>query len=544
MQMDSGIYTASALVIDGNATARSVMSAQLRDLGIKDIRQCLRPKDARPLLEHKHIDIVLCGDDPDREEMGAQDLLDELRRAQLLPFSTVFIMVTSQATYARVAEAAEAALDAYLVRPYTAAALNDRLAQARYRKKILKNIFTAIEAGDLPAAAALCLQRFDARAQFWLYAARIGAELLMRLNRNDEARKLFDAILEARTLPWARLGVARAELGSGNLAAAQHTLEGLIGDLPDFADSYDVMGHLLLETGNVDGALANYQRAASLTPGCLARQQRYGVLAYYAGQRRVAEHQLEKAMSGGLSSKMFDFMNLVFLGLLRHDTKDMRGFKYVHDTLAAELDRNKGSRRLERFEMVFRALRCMLERKTAEALELARWLAVEAQQGDFDLEAGGILLGLWVRLARTEIRAEEFDAIVTRGGLRYCTSKASTEVLACMCDGHATAVAELRACHARIFGLAETAMRHSLHGLPRDGVTLLIQQGEATRNAKLIDMAGLVLKRQMEKIDGAADLQLRIAALQERFVAPLTNPVTPRHHERAAGGMAVPGLSV
>ncbi len=543
MQMDSGIYEASALIIDGNATSRSVMSAQLRDLGVKEIRQCLRPKDARPLLEHKAFDIVLCGDESDREEMGAQDLLDELRRAQILPFSTVFIMITSQAIYARVAEAAEAALDAYLIRPYTAAALAERLAQARFRKKILKDIFVSVEAGDLKGATQLCLERFDARGPFWLYAARIGAELLLRLHRHDEARKLFDAIQQARTLPWARLGVARAELAGGNTTAAQHTLEALIGELPDYADSYDVMGHVLLETGSIDGALANYRRAASLTPGCLARQQRYGVLAFYAGQRKEAEQQLEKAMSTGLSSKMFDFMNLVLLGLLRHDGKDTRGFKYVHDTLVKELEKTARSRRLERFEMIFRALRCVQERKGPEALELARWVAVEAQQGDFDLEAAGVLLALWVRLTGPEVKAEEFDAIVTRLGLRYCTSKASTEVLVCMCDGNATAIAELRGCHTRIFGVAEMAMRHSMRGSPRDGVTLLIQQGEATRNAKLIDMAGLVLKRQAEKIDDALELHERIASLQEKFVAPLAIHATPRHRERAAGGLAVPGMA-
>ena len=43
--------------------------------------------------------------------MTGQDLLDELRREQLLPFSTVFVMVTGEATYAKVTEAAESALD-------------------------------------------------------------------------------------------------------------------------------------------------------------------------------------------------------------------------------------------------------------------------------------------------------------------------------------------------------------------------------------------------------------------------------------------------
>jgi len=134
-------------------------------------------------------------------------------------------------------------------------------------------------------------------------------------------------------------------------------------------------------------------------------------------------------------------------------------------------------------------------------------------QGDFDLEAAGILLALWMRLNGAEIKSEEVDAVVTRAGLRFCTSKSSTEVLVTKCENNEGAMNELRACHTRIFGVAETAMRHSMRGTAKVGVELLIQQGESTKNAKLIDMAGLALKPQAEKIEGANDLASKIASL-------------------------------
>ncbi len=538
--MDSGIYEANALIVDDSQTSRSVLAAQLRDLGVKDVRQVLHPREARAVLENKTFDIVLCGGTVNTGEMTNQDLLDDLRREQLLPYSTVFVMITSEATYARVTEAAEAALDAYLVRPYTAAALAERLAQARYRKKILRDVFEAIEKRDYETAAQLCLTRFNARGQFWLYAARIGAELLLRLNRPNDARALYDAIIAARTVPWARLGVARAELAGGNPTAARRTLEALIGDLPDYADSYDVMGHVLLEQGEIDGALNNYRRAASLTPGCLARLQRCGALAYYAGERAEALRLLERAMNLGLRSKMFDLMSLVLVGFMRYDNKDGRGLRNAHEAMVTEQEQSPKSRRLERFELVFRALRSMNERKMDEALELARWLAIELQQGDFDLEAAGILLALWMRLGGVEIKPEEVEAVVTRSGLRFCTSKSATEVLVTMCENKEGPINELRACHTRIFGVAETAMRHSMRGTARTGVELLIQQGEATRNAKLIDLAGLVLKRQADKIEGSDDLAGKIASLQERFVSPMAMNPSYKVHERAVGGIALP----
>ncbi|MDC8770773.1 response regulator [Roseateles albus] len=534
--MDSDIQNACALVIDSNATSRSLMASQLRDLGVAQVRQATRINDARVILEHKAYDIVLCDYHFDGSEMSGQDLLDELRREHLLPYSTVFVMVTGEASYSKVAEAAEAALDAYLVKPYTMASLSDRLANARHRKRVLKDIFEAIERQDFEAAAGHCLKRFEARGQFWLYAARIGAELLLRLNRFDDARQLYDAIIAAKTVPWARLGVARTELGSGNVAAARRTLETLIGDIPDHADSHDVMGRVQMDLGEIEGALATYRTAARLTPGCLLRAQRCGCLAFYAGQRAEALKQLEQTMAQGLRSKLFDMLTLALIGLMRFDNRDSKGLKYAADAMTSELERHPNSKRLQRFDGLFKCLRFMLEKRVADALELARELTrLSSEQEDFDLEAASLLLALWVRLA-TMIELDEMDQLVTQLGLRFCTAKAATEVLVAMSEGNERVAEELRSSHAKIFSIAETAMRHSMRGSARVGVALLIQQGEVTRNAKLIDMASLVLKRHTEKIEDAEELTETIQQLHAKYVLPLGGTA---NRKRAAGGLAL-----
>jgi len=534
--MDSTIQSASALIIDSNANSRSLMSAQLRDLGVGTVRQTPRVKDARVMLEHQTFDIVLCDYHFDASDTSGQDLLDELRREGLLPYSTVFVMVTSEATYAKVAEAAEAALDAYLIKPYTSANLAERLASARQRKRILKDIFEAIENQDFETAANLCLARFEAKERYWLYAARIGAELLLRLKRFDDAKTLYEAIIAAKTVPWARLGVARTEVASGNLQQARRTLENLIGELPDYADSHDLMGHVQMEQGDLHEALKTYQTAATLTPGCLLRLQRCGSLGFYAGQRAEALKMLERAMSQGLRSKLFDMLSLVLIGLMRFDAKDFKGFKYAHDSLAAALERSPGSIRLQRFDLVFRGLAFLLERRVGQAVVVAREFTEHAEAGNFDLEAASLLTALWIRLSSQEVELEEMMPILKGLGLRHCTAKASTEILVSMSEAHAGAAAQFRDCHQQIFHVAETAMRHSLRGSAKTAVELLIQQGEATRNAKLIDMAGLVLKRHADKIDSADALAGQIDSLHGRYVKPMTGGPS---KARAAGGVVL-----
>ncbi len=131
---EDDLSAARALVVDSNPTSRAILVNQLRDFGVGSVSQCTRVVDARRQLEFKTFDIVLCEHHFGRDSATGQELLDDLRRNQLLPFSTVFIMITAEASYAKVAEAAESALDGYLLKPHTASNLGERLYQARQRK--------------------------------------------------------------------------------------------------------------------------------------------------------------------------------------------------------------------------------------------------------------------------------------------------------------------------------------------------------------------------------------------------------------------------
>lgn len=538
MKHNSPFARTQALVIDGNATSRSLMTAQLRELGVGHVRQATRVRDARVILETQPYDIVLCDYYFDGSEQSGQDLLDELRREQLLPYATVFVMVTGEASYAKVAEAAEAALDAYLVKPYTSAALAERLASARHRKNELKSIFEAIDAREFDRAADLCLARFEARAPYWLYAARIGAELMLRLERHDHARQLYEAIIAARTVPWARLGVARTEVASGNLSAARRTLETLIGEMPEQADSYDLMGRVQMEQGEIGAALATYRTAATLTPGCLVRMQHCGTLAFYAGERAEALKLLERSLAQGLRSKLFDWHSLALTALMRFDAKDSKGMKYAQDALMQGMERAPRDRRLQRFDRLLQGLQLLHARRLADALQIARDWAAQTQEEDFDLEAASLLLALWMRMFRQDIQLPEMEALTTRLGLRFCSSKSATEVMVSMAEGHEPTALLLRNAHATVFATSETAMRHAMRGDARTGVMLLLERGADTLNAKLIDMAALVLQRYQDRIDDPAPLQTRIDALQKRYVQASGQGMKAA---RAAGGVALRG---
>lgn len=539
------LHDASALVIEGNPQSRAILVSQLRELGLGTVAQCSRLSDARRKLEVASFDVVICEQFFERESTSGQDLLDDLRRNQLLPFHTVFVMITAEASYAKVAEAAESALDAYLLKPHTGARLHERILQARTRKRALHDIFSAIEVQDFDLASALCTARFESRQPYWLYAARIGAELLLRRGRVEEAQTLYEAVIEAKTLPWARLGVARAQLEGGQPAKAINTLESLVQDDAGYVDAYDVMGRAQFEQGHFQNALATFKMATTLTPDSISRLLKHGMLAYYTGDRAEGIELLDRATRLGLDSKMFDAQAVLLIAFARLDNNDARGLARCVEQLTRLHERAWEPERPERLLRITKTLAALQANQVSQVLDDVRDLVRGVYDRSFDFEAACNLLTLLSRLAERSLQIEDMTGPVDAMGLRFCTSRAMTELLASAACGHAEFAERIRRGHTQILKLTEQAMTLSLRGDPQGTVLQLLADGERTLNAKLVESAHQVLQRYAERIPDLADLRTRVGALRESLQteAPVTRLGERTNAVMAAGGVVLPGGS-
>ncbi|MDD4942201.1 response regulator [Rhodoferax sp.] len=533
---EDDLSSSQALVIDPNPTSRSILVSQLRDFGVANVVQTARLVDARRQLEYRKFDVVLCEQHFPLEAMTGQDLLDDLRRNQLLPFFTVFIMVTGEATYAKVAEAAESALDGYLLKPHRASQLGDRLRQARVRKLSLQPIFSAIEADDFATAATLCLERFESRGKFWLYAARVGAELMLRTGQTDQAQKLYQAVVQAKTLPWAKLGVARSLLDEGQTAKAVSTLENLISEDPTYTDAYDVMGRAQFEQGKFDAALATYQMASTLTPASITRMQNLGLMSYYCGDHAKAEKILDRTTRMGLDSKMFDCQTLVLLAFIRLELADRKGLQRCRDDFLRLIERQPDSARHQRLYGFVAALQLIEQSQYAQVLDVVRTLCSHAHDPEFDFESASNLLALLAQLADKAIQLDEVDPVVDALALRFAGTRALSELLAGAAALYPPYPERIRAAHARILKLAENAMSMSLKGNPGAAVQDLLTHGTSTLSGKLIETAYLVLHRYSDKIDNAPALTEQVHDLRTRYSTHITR-ASLGEPKRQAGGL-------
>jgi predicted Zn-dependent protease len=536
------LQSARALVIESQPQARAILANQLRDFGIGTVLQCGRLSDARLKLETGTYDFILCEQHFDGENQTGQEFLDELRRDQLLPFLTVFVMVTSDASYAMVAEAAESAVDAFLVKPHTAAGLAERINQARNRKMALKAVFTALDAGRVDEACQLCEAHFAARKPHGLYAARLGAELMLKQGRLADAQALFASVASAEAAPWAHLGIARAQLEARQPQHATTTLSALIQRDPGYTDAHDIMGRAQFELGQFQNALNSFRTATRHTPSSISRLLRHGMMAYHAGERPEGLEQLDRASRIGLHSKLFDAGALVLLAFARQDDNDGRGLARCAEQLAQLQLRHPESERLQRLSDVMTALTALQNQETPRALEEVRHMAQMARNPAFDFESAGYLLALMTRLALRSIQLYEIDAAVDTLGLRFGTSHALTEWLACFTEGRSDFGKRIRTAHETVATTNAEAVAQCLNGDAEAGVRALVAFAEETLNARTIETAHELLERYGEAIASAEALRRTVQTMRTRYRTSQPPPALGEqaHTGRAAGGLSLP----
>lgn len=542
LQLSNDLSQASALVVDNNTNTRSIMVAQLRELGVKNIQQAFRTQDARNHLENQTYDIVLCEQNFPQEKLTGQDLLDDLRRGNMLPFATIFIMVTSEASYTKVAEAAESMLDSYLLKPFTGARLMERIASARQRKVALQHIYQAVEDQEFAHAARLCLLRFNDRSDYWMYAARVGAELLLRLAHFDTAMKLYEAVVATEPVNWARLGVARTWLEMGQPHKAKPVLENLLAESPEYADAYDNLARALMELGQFEGALAAYQQASTITPSSISRLQRHGMLAHFLGDPVTAGELLENAVRLGLSSKMFDGQTLVLLSMQRYEAGDSKQFHIYYQDLQRLAARHLGSVRLARMVQTLGVLEAQVKQGQAEALVALQALTDDVLKPDFDFESACNLLSVLALLSKKGLNVPDVDNVVRKIGLRFATSKAMSELLVGAAHQHERYSAQMNECNAQVLKLLEQALAPSMTGQPGQAVETLLEEGKRSLNAKVIETGWLVLKRHEAKIPNATALAEELQHWRQLLGTAYNKPVLGDRNMRQSGGVSLRGM--
>jgi two-component system, chemotaxis family, chemotaxis protein CheY len=112
------------LVVDDFSTMRRIVKNLLRDLGFTNTHEADDGNTALPMLQSGNFDFLVT--DWNMPGMQGIDLLKAVRADAKLK-SLPVLMVTAESKREQIIEAAQAGVNGYIVKPFTAATLNEKL---------------------------------------------------------------------------------------------------------------------------------------------------------------------------------------------------------------------------------------------------------------------------------------------------------------------------------------------------------------------------------------------------------------------------------
>ena len=117
-------YDMNILIVDDFSTMRGIIKNLLRDLGFKNTHEADDGNTALPMLQNGNIDFLVT--DWNVPGMTGIELLKVLRADEKLADLPV-LMVTAESNREQIIEAAQAGVNGYIVKPFTAVTLKEKI---------------------------------------------------------------------------------------------------------------------------------------------------------------------------------------------------------------------------------------------------------------------------------------------------------------------------------------------------------------------------------------------------------------------------------
>ncbi|MBR7799893.1 tetratricopeptide repeat-containing response regulator [Undibacterium fentianense] len=294
-----------ALLVEPHSGMRMSLHNMLNLCGINKIEHALTSGTAVRAIQTKVFDLVLCEYDLGVGQDG-QQLLEDIRHHKLTPLSTIFIMVTAERAYEKVVSAAELAPSDYLLKPFTADMLLERVLKAIEKRKAFVEVYDLMEQGFVRESIEACLQGEATYPRYAVDFMRLRAELHVTLGEANEAEILYAKLYEMKAVAWARLGLAKTLFMQGRYQEAEDILSNLVAENNKYMDAYDWLSKTHEAIGALPQAKSVLDTAITVSPHAVRRLRKLGSLALETGDIDTAENVLKKVVSKAKYSEFRD----------------------------------------------------------------------------------------------------------------------------------------------------------------------------------------------------------------------------------------------
>ena len=286
------------LLVDDFRNFILTMRNMLTAMGIVNIDDAASGEEAISRIMSRRYDIILCdynlGDGKD-----GQQVLEEVQYRQLLHPLSIFMMVTAENSLEMIMGAAEFQPDEYLVKPFTRQVLEKKLRSLINQKESLRAIEQKVEALAYGEALALCEDQISRHPKHLAGLFKIKGDLLIKMERYDDAQAFFDQISALGKFPWALLGMARIKYRQERYDEAARIYSELLQTNDKVMVAYDELAKTWEKMGDLGKAQETLMKGLEISPKAVRRQRRLGEIAHRNQDLETAESAYKKALRQG-----------------------------------------------------------------------------------------------------------------------------------------------------------------------------------------------------------------------------------------------------
>lgn len=277
------------MVIDDVPVLRQSLRAIIQTMGGFEVDMAQGYNDALHRIKQQAPDVVLCDYILGKSRDG-QQLLEEVRRARLIPDEAIWMMVTGEQAYEQVVACVELVPDDYVIKPFSPELLRLRLMRIVAKKALFRPYYQQRREGRYAEARAYLAEQQvkpEHRA-YRLDFLRLGAELELARGAAVPAERAYRAILEIHDFPWASAGVARALLAQRRLDESREVVDRVVAAAPMFFGAAELKADVCAEQGDHAAAQATLAELDAKSPRNLGRKRRLAAAALANGDAATA----------------------------------------------------------------------------------------------------------------------------------------------------------------------------------------------------------------------------------------------------------------
>lgn len=303
------------LIIDDFANYRSMLRSILVSCGAEQIEDARDAQDALKKITYNQFDVILCDYNLGDGQNG-QQLLEEVMHRHLIPYGTIYIMITAENTQSMVMAAVEYRPDGYLNKPFPKDLLLKRLQMLVDKKAIMKDIYKAYNKKEYTLALSIADEKMALHSKQALDIGKLKGEIALAAKELDIALQVYDKALSVRDFQWAKVGKAKVLIAQHDLKQAQTLLQEVIEENKNYIEAYDLLAQILEQQGKTQEVQSVLSRAARISPNTITRQQHLAQVAIKNDDFDTAEKSLKQAVTQGKNScfgSIGDNMNLAKL---------------------------------------------------------------------------------------------------------------------------------------------------------------------------------------------------------------------------------------